>query len=52
MREPTLDCQTCGEVIRILSPAENQKVARNPQNYIVDCHLCQRELVRVKGDTE
>ena len=37
MSEPTLDCQTCGKVLRVLSPAENQQVALNPQNFIVYC---------------
>lgn len=40
MSEPTLDCQTCGKVLKVLSPAEAQKVALNPQDFIVDCSDC------------
>lgn len=43
MREPTLDCQTCGAVMRRLSPSEAAMVAANPHNYIVDCYTCARE---------
>lgn len=43
MSEPTLDCQTCGRVILVLTPAENQKVAANPHNYIMDCAACKRD---------
>jgi hypothetical protein len=37
---PTLECQTCGEVLRYLSYAEAQRVADNPQNFIIDCKDC------------
>jgi len=43
MPEPTLDCQTCGEVLQTLTPAENQKVAAAPYNYVVTCAECKRD---------
>ena len=36
-RQPTLDCQTCGEVVRTLTAVEAQQVAENPYNYVVFC---------------
>ena len=42
----TLDCQTCGDTIKILSPAEAQKVALNPENYIVDCSDCITAIIK------
>ena len=36
----TLDCQDCGNVLRVLTPAEAQKVAANPYNYIAYCKRC------------
>lgn len=41
-REPTLDCQSCGEILRKLTAAEAQRVAENPYNYIVFCTPCVR----------
>lgn len=38
--DPVLECQDCGIVLRTLSPAEAQKVAANPYNYIALCMLC------------
>ncbi|WIE81271.1 hypothetical protein [Curtobacterium sp. MCSS17_016] len=35
--DPTLDCQTCGEPVRVLTYAEQQQVAANPYNYVVYC---------------
>lgn len=39
----TLDCQACGNVIRVLNAAEAQQVAANPYNFVVYCRdrLCQ-----------
>lgn len=45
MSEPTLDCQTCGKVLKVLTSAEAQRVAFAPQNYIVDCESCRREAM-------
>lgn len=39
--DPVLECQDCGAVLRTLSPAEAQKVAANPYNYVLYCALCQ-----------
>jgi hypothetical protein len=44
--EPTLDCQRCGDVVRELSPAEAQQVARHPYDFIVFCARCKREVER------
>ena len=38
--DPVLVCQDCGDVIRRLSDAEAQQVARNPYNFIVYCTPC------------
>lgn len=35
-----LECQDCGTVIRELSKAEEQDMARNPYNWITYCRLC------------
>jgi hypothetical protein len=42
-RQPTLDCQACGNVVRILTPAEAQQVAARPYDFIVYCRdrICQ-----------
>jgi hypothetical protein len=39
----TLDCQACGNVVKVLTPAEVQMVAANPYNFIVYCRdaICQ-----------
>jgi hypothetical protein len=34
---PTLDCQACGNVIRILSASEAQQVAQRPYDFIIYC---------------
>lgn len=44
--DPTLDCQDCGIVIRRLSPAEAQRVADNPYNFILYCRPCQEAVLR------
>lgn len=36
-RRPTLDCQACGNVVKILTPGEAQQVAANPYNFVVYC---------------
>lgn len=41
---PTLDCQTCGEVIRRLTNAEVAVVADNPYKYVVDCFECRKAM--------
>lgn len=38
--DPVLECQDCGKVLRHLSPAEAQKVAANPYNFIAYCSRC------------
>jgi len=38
----TLDCQDCGDVLWVLSAAERQEVAANPQNYVLLCGSCAR----------
>jgi hypothetical protein len=35
-----LECQTCGAKIADLSPAQAQRVAANPYNYLLDCVRC------------
>lgn len=44
--DATLDCQDCGEVIRRLSMGEAQRVAHNPENFIVWCRPCGRAQAR------
>lgn len=39
-RVPTLECQDCGLVLRILTPAEAQQVAKRPYDFIVFCRSC------------
>lgn len=39
----TLDCQLCGDVVRVLTPAEAQQVAANPYNFIVYCRAHREE---------
>lgn len=48
--DPTLDCQTCGCVLRHLSPAEAQRVAANPYNFIVYCPPCGRDNTKALLD--
>lgn len=35
-----LECQDCGTAIRRLTPAEEQVLARHPENFIIWCHQC------------
>lgn len=44
--EPTVDCQTCGEVIRRLTPAEARRVADRPYDFVVNCGPCGRAEAR------
>lgn len=37
---PTLDCQDCGDVVRVLTDAEAQQVAHSPYNFVVYCTSC------------
>lgn len=37
---PTLNCQSCGDVLKYLSDAEAQEVSFNPYNFIVFCDEC------------
>lgn len=38
-----LECESCGDVVKPnLSPAEQQKVADNPDNFVVYCYACIR----------
>lgn len=46
--DATLECQDCGEVVRILSPAEAQRVAVNPYNFVVLCADCQQVNDRIE----
>lgn len=39
-RDNLLECQACGEVVKVLSDSEAQDVAANPYNYIVYCYRC------------
>lgn len=41
-REPTLDCQDCGAVVKKLTHDEAQMVAANPYNYVAYCPPCRR----------
>lgn len=40
--ESTIDCQSCGTVLRVLSNAEAQEVSYNPYNYIFFCTPCRK----------
>jgi uncharacterized protein with PIN domain len=42
-QESTLDCQDCGDVVRTLSPAEQQEVAERPYDFVVYCRSCRRD---------
>jgi hypothetical protein len=49
----TLDCQACGNVVRVLTAAEAQRVAANPYDFVVYCRdrLCQEAaLVQSRRD--
>ncbi|HEY6019074.1 MAG TPA: hypothetical protein VIY48_04015 [Candidatus Paceibacterota bacterium] len=35
-----LECQDCGTVLKQLEPSESQKVASNPERYIIFCGPC------------
>ena len=41
--EETLDCQDCGIVLQVLTPAEAREVARRPYDFVVRCSACRRE---------
>lgn len=45
-----LECQDCGDVVRRLSAAEQQKVATDPYNYIVYCFACRQERRKDQRD--
>ncbi len=38
-----LECQDCGEVVRVLSQAERARVAARPYDFIVYCAGCRRQ---------
>lgn len=40
----TLECQQCGVTVRALTPSEQQRVARDPYNFIVYCLDCEPEV--------
>lgn len=44
MEPDVLECQDCGKPLHVLTPAEAQKVAANPQNYIVWCRECRLRI--------
>jgi hypothetical protein len=46
--DPTIDCQDCGRILRHLSPAEAQKVAANPYNFVFWCDDCSRGKMEFK----
>lgn len=39
-KPPTLDCQDCGDVLRVLTQAEYKIVAERPYDFIFYCRLC------------
>lgn len=39
----TLDCQDCGRILHVLSPAEAQKVANDPYGYVLYCRTCAKD---------
>lgn len=39
-----LECQDCGAILKELSPTEQQKVARDPYNFIFYCRTCLKDL--------
>lgn len=41
--DATIDCQNCGDVLRILSNEERQEVSYNPYNYIFFCKSCKKD---------
>lgn len=44
--EPVLECQDCGDVLKRLTPEENQRVAANPHSFIVYCGRCRAGALR------
>jgi hypothetical protein len=38
-----LECQQCGSRLRLLSDVEAQRVARNPELFIVFCADCRKD---------
>ncbi|GAB2732823.1 hypothetical protein [Nocardioides pakistanensis] len=46
-RQPTLDCQTCGDPVRELTEAGTQQVAHNPYAFVVYCGPCGRDAERI-----
>jgi hypothetical protein len=42
----TLDCQQCGQILRELTPAEARKVADSPENFIIYCKSCQKDILK------
>lgn len=45
MDDDVLECQECGDVIyRNLTPAQIQAIADAPENFILYCRLCTKEL--------
>lgn len=43
MKPEVLECQDCGDVVKVLEPVEAQQVAEKPYNFIVYCARCKRE---------
>lgn len=39
-----LECQDCGAILRELTAAEQQKIARDPYNFIFYCRECLKSI--------
>ena len=46
--EPVIECQSCGKVLKTLSPTEAKAVAYSPNNYIMFCVLCKEEGLHIE----
>ncbi len=41
----TLDCQGCGDVLKVLTPGEAQRVALRPYDFVVYCTICVKDHI-------
>lgn len=46
MNEPAIECQDCGQTLHELTPAEQQRVADRPYDFVLFCASCGRERER------
>jgi len=44
--EHWLECQECGDRLRLLTQQQAQMVARNPYNYVAYCLKCRKDIIK------